>query len=279
MPETYLNLGVVYTRWENYKKGIENFEKALRLNRYDLLTWSNLAEGCLKARRYERAQQEYKRILDITTEHIESQTGLGQVYIALGEKGDGEMFDDAIQHLTEGINLAESRQGSKRLKKTDLAAVYYSRGYARVNLYESAKVFKDESLLRKALEDFRNCARLDPSHHKASRALIKIESRLRRFTSQRITEGWGRVVIMVFSAIIFVLAQANFFFGWPSRQIDGRPFAIDGKYYVMMTFGGLVFMIAGLFLPQLLKLKVAGFELEKSTLDQITSAGTLGITK
>lgn len=272
MTETYANLGVLYTRREDFRKGIQNFEEAVSLEPNDLLTRSNLAEAYLKAKRYDKAEEEYNKILAIAGEHIESLIGLAQVNIALAENGDGDAFYDAIDYLTEAITLTHSRQGSKRLKKKDLAAVLYARGYALVNVYESARVLKDESYLQKAREDFRNCEKLDPSHHKAARALKKIDARLKRFTSQRVTERWGRALLIVLSVIVFLMTGTSFFFKWPTNDVDG-------KYCVILTFGSLLFMIAGLYLPQLLKLKVAGIELEKSTLDQITTAGTLGISK
>jgi hypothetical protein len=37
-------------------------------------------------------------------------------------------------------------------------------------------------------------------------------------------------------------------------------------------------MVVGLYLPQILKLRVAGIELEKSSIDQAGAGGTLGIS-
>src|SRR6185295_5909551 len=48
-------------------------------------------------------------------------------------------------------------------------------------------------------------------------------------------------------------------------------------YYGLLTFGSLLFMVVGLYLPQILKLRVAGIELEKSSVDQAATGGTLGI--
>jgi tetratricopeptide (TPR) repeat protein len=50
-------------------------------------------------------------------------------------------------------------------------------------------------------------------------------------------------------------------------------------YYATLTFGLLTFMVIGLYLPQILKLRVAGIELEKSGLDQAAAGTTLGISK
>jgi len=54
---------------------------------------------------------------------------------------------------------------------------------------------------------------------------------------------------------------------------------LDPGYYALLTFGSFIFMIAGLYLSQITKLKVGAIELEKSTVDQITISSTLGITK
>ena len=46
-----------------------------------------------------------------------------------------------------------------------------------------------------------------------------------------------------------------------------------------LTFSALLFAIAGLGLPRLLKLKVAGIELERSSVTQVSSPVSLGIGK
>ncbi len=54
---------------------------------------------------------------------------------------------------------------------------------------------------------------------------------------------------------------------------------IEGTSYFALTFGSLMFIVIGLYLPQVLKLSVAGISLEKSTLDQSQAGGSLGIAK
>ncbi len=51
--------------------------------------------------------------------------------------------------------------------------------------------------------------------------------------------------------------------------------------YFALTFASLIFIVVGLSLPQLLKLKIGrgGIELEKSSVEQMTMAGPLGISK
>lgn len=68
------------------------------------------------------------------------------------------------------------------------------------------------------------------------------------------------------------------------KPIENAP-ELPVGYYALLTFGSLLFMVVGLYLPQILKLKVAGIELEKSSLDQAAvgdqafAGGSLGISK
>ncbi|WP_340112414.1 tetratricopeptide repeat protein [Maribellus mangrovi] len=50
-------------------------------------------------------------------------------------------------------------------------------------------------------------------------------------------------------------------------------------YYVLISFGSILFMIAGLYLPQLLKIKVGVVEIEKSTLAEISAEPSFGISR
>lgn len=267
--EPYANLGVLYTRKEDFKSGIQYFEDALKRDSDDLSIRRNLAETYLKAELMDKAEAEYNKILRITRGQVGSQIGLGEVYTAMGDDGDEDMYDLAISHFTEGIKIAKSKKGSKRLNKKELATVLYSRGYARVKLYEASKTKRDESLLRKALKDFEDCFLNDPDYHKARWAKEKIEKRFSRFSPQRLTEKGGQWIFAL-SLIVFILTQISFFHG--PRYIDNL------GYYALLTFGSLIFMVAGLCLPQLTQLKVAGIKLEKSSVDQITSE-TLRISK
>ena len=255
--EPYTYLGVLYTRKEDFKMAVQYFESALRRDPDNLTIRSNLAEAYLKAELMYKAEVEYKKILKITLGHVESHLGLGEVYTAMGDAEDEDMYDQAIYHFTEGIKIAQSKKGSKILRKKELAAVLYSRGYARVKLYEASKTIRDESLLHDALKDFKDCFHTDQDHHKARRAKEKIEKMHSRYSPQRLTERVGPLVISLPSLTVFILTQGSFFFGKPIESLDSV------GYYALLTFGLLIFMVAGLSLPQLLTLKVAGIELEK----------------
>ena len=279
--ETYANLGVLYTQKKDFKKAVNYFEDACILDRDDLTARSKLAEACLnarsvekdetyfKARLLEKAEDEYEKILSITPYHIESLIGLGEVYTVIAEEGDKDLYAQAIDNFTKAIKTAKSGNASKRLRKKELAAVHYSRGYARVKFYEESKTLRDESLLHEAYNDFKECIKKDHEHHKAKRALKKMEERIARFSPESVKEKWGPFIVIVLSLSTFLSSQMGFF----SVRI------IPIGYYILLTFGSLLFIVVGLYLPYILKLKVGGIELEKSSVDQIRTTTSLGISK
>jgi hypothetical protein len=158
------------------------------------------------------------------------------------------------------------------MKSKNLAAVYYSAGYAKVKLYATTKgLKKDEAFLRQALRDMDRCFELDPENYKAQRARKKLQERLRPTSIEGLLEKVGPITILLASGFVFVLTQVSFIRGGHLSDL---------RFYVPMTFGSLILMIAGLYLPRLLKLKVAGIELEKSSVDQIiVGGGSIEISK
>jgi len=142
---------------KNWETSVEEFETANRKDPYNLTIRTNLAEAYCNDGQLFSAETEYKEILSVAPEHIESHIGLGEVYTAMGDaERDSELYDLAIWHFHKGIVIATNGTG-KRLTTKKLAAAYYSLGYARVNLYKVSGASRDESILQEALLDFKNC--------------------------------------------------------------------------------------------------------------------------
>lgn len=264
-------LGILCMRQEEYKKAAEHFRNALRFDPNNLTVKSNLAEAYLKAEFPDKAEAEYKAILGVTANHVESEIGLGQVYIAMADtKKDDELYEEAICHLQQAIAVGKANpaSASKRMEKKEWAPVYYSLGYAEVKLYGASKLLADEARLRRAREDFDLAVKADTEYHKAERALKKI--RERTHLRERLLERVAPWVILGTAAFVFLVAQVSFL----AKGQFHSP-----AYYLPVTFGSLILMIAGFYLPKLLKLKVAGIELEKSAVDQIASLSGLEISK
>ena len=264
-------LGIVCERRKRFKKAVQCFEKAVRRKPESFTFRSNLAEAYLKTKRVEEAEEEYQKILRITPNHVESQIGMGEVYTAMGDEGEEEMYEAALEHYIAALKLAKSPASSRRLRRKELAALHYSRGYARVKHYEASNASKDVKLLHNALKVFKECALKDPDHHKAKRAVARLKERLRFFSGNHIRDVVAPWAIFLLSTVVFLAIQAGFYFKFPAE--------IDVKLYVPMTFGLLIFMVAGIYLPQVLRLKVGSIELEKSSIDQVRPTGTLEISR
>lgn len=311
LADAYTNLGVISIRGREYAAAIRHLESALRIEPNDLLKRSNLAEAYRKAEQFDLAEEKYMQVLKIAPEHLESRIGLGECYSAMADGGDKDLYEDAITYFTEAIKSRRSISASKALSKKALADVYYSRGYARVKQYEASKFGSDGTLLQDALEDFKLCFKLNNDHYKAKHAADKIEKKLDNSSPQQLAEKFGPALIALLSLAIFLLAQFRYFgshaaphtqaavaavAGAPAQaaspsatapaQSTSTPGAADKNeasmpegYYVLLTFGSLLFMVTGLYLPQILKLKVGSIELEKSVVDHAAPSSSLGIKR
>jgi tetratricopeptide (TPR) repeat protein len=266
----YANLGVLFICRGFIKKAVRQFEEALKRVPNNLKIRSNLAEAYFKANQREKAEVEYKKILRISRGHIESHIGLGEVYTGMGDDGDWEMYKPATDHFTQALNLSSTETGSKKLKKKELAAVYYSRGYAQVRYFETAKIATEKNLLQRALVDFQRCYQNDPDHHKSARAAEKVKNSL-SFSPDRTLEKVGPMLIIGIAFSVFLFSSLAFFFQKFCKISEG--------YHALFSFGSILFMVAGLYLPQILKLKIGAIEMEKSPVSQITTPISLGITK
>lgn len=267
------SLGVVCSHLEDYHRAADYYEAALRHSPGDLSYWSNLAETYLKLDKRDRAEKEYRKILAIAEDHIDSQVGLGEVYTAMADAGDREFYDVALRHYARAIQLAESGTGSKRVARKELATMYYARGYAAVQAYEGQGALgADESLLERASADFKCCVKNDPEHYKGERAMHKLLDRHKTSSGDWFTRKIAPWLIIVPALAIFVEAQMAHY-----EMVSLAKIGV-GEYSAI-TFGAMMFIVIGLFLPQIQKLKGAGIELEKSPVNQITTSAALGIKK
>jgi tetratricopeptide (TPR) repeat protein len=352
------NLGAVYMHNEKYKKAIATFEKAKKLDPYNFDLRSNLAEAYLKAGKIEEAEKEYREILAIIPFHMDSLIGIAQTYITMGEKacekkddGNAEvMFSTAEDYFCKILHLIQNPENaSKILNRNEQSAVFYSKGYNEVMIYEIQNR-KDLKRLKTAEQDFKKVSSGTANYYKAQRAIAKTTERLR--PSQDVVKKWGSRLILCFLIAVFMINQLFFSLGKPvlgfsgyvvnkdkieeliplKKQVDLSVIdklksmaneksvfqSMDGFYnsmkaefgdstvsvlkhaevlegagnitiksfqpvdsvlYILITFGSLLFMIAGFYLDQISKLKVGAIELEKSTINQISTTSSLGISK
>jgi tetratricopeptide (TPR) repeat protein len=267
------DLGVLFYRLEDYPASIRNLEASLRRDSDDLTVQSFLAQAYLKAGSPERAEAEYQQVLQRAPLNLESRVGLGTVYTVMGDAGDPDAYQSAIDHFEKALSVAGQGGGSRTLRSRELAAVHYSIGYAKVKQAQARGPLPNVGLLRQARKELRECRRLDEEHHKAGRALERLERMIPSRPHSLIEEG-GRLLVAFLCVMVLGLVVGSVFFDWPANDLD------LGADTSALLFGSLLFLMAGLYLPQVLKLKVAGIELEKSVPDQLTTtAQSLAITQ
>ncbi|HEY6290433.1 MAG TPA: tetratricopeptide repeat protein [Terriglobia bacterium] len=269
--EVLNGLGVLYMKREDFAKAVRYFTDARRFDPDNLGTRSNLAEAYLKLGQNYKAMEEYKKVIQVAPDHVESLVGLGQVYTNLGEDGDEDLLQEAVNRFELAVQKSKSGEASKVFSKVELAAIYYSLGYARIQLYQASKSAGQGSF-QDALRNFRDSVANDPDHQKARIAVGKLENRIKTSSPERFSEA-GSFIVVVFSAFLFVFTQLAFYWKIP-RGAGG----MNIEAYSLMSFGSLAFMVAGFYLPKILKLKVAGVELEKSAVDQVAVSGPLKIS-
>lgn len=268
-------LGFLYQYQNQLKKAISNFTAAFIRQPQNLNYRNSLATALLLDKQYELAENGYNKILAIAPSHVDAHIGLGKLYSALAEEDVEEYFETAIKEFTTALQLSRSGMGSKKLTEKEAADLYYKRGYAIVKLNETSPAFQKTKNIYKALDDFKMASQLDPEMQSSKRAKDAIRKKLQRNIPIQLIEKVGPLIIVIMSIILFIYVQHDFW-GKPDKP------KLESAGYISLTFGALVFLIAGLTLPQLLKLKVAGIELEKNSIDPSTTqntftAGSLGL--
>lgn len=302
------NLGVLFYRNEDYMNAVARFTRALEIEPNDLTLKSNLAEAYFKLNRMEEARGLYEEALREAKDHVESLVGLADLYTALADAGDADMYDEAILHLNEAIRLTNLRLGSKRLTRRELADVHYLRGYARIKAFENAKRQNDLSPLYAARDDFRLAVRYNPLKQLSQVALRKIRKRLPGGRGAGAAARFGSWFVFACASCVFAVALLGVGISvaqhlnlprieaWlkppPAASDAARESSANVRSgveftspeaniaeYTALLFGSLIMMVASLYLPQVLKLKVVGMELEKSTVEQVSTSGAVGISK
>ena len=107
-------LGILFIRQKLFQRAVRYFEAAHRENPDDLMIWSNLAEAYFKNGQREKAEEEYHRILRITEGSVDSHIGLGEVYSAMGDSGDEDLYQQAIDHFRRGPGPLVGAEGARK---------------------------------------------------------------------------------------------------------------------------------------------------------------------
>ncbi len=250
--------GRCYLATDDAKRAREELAQALALqpDDHEIRSLLGNAEATLGNR--DAALAHYTRSRDRAPAHVPTLISLANLYVDMSEhETEGYHLEQAINIDDELLELNQNGSGSKFLTSSELAAIFYQRGYCRVGVYErSARQFKRLGMLRAARIDFELCRSIDPHHEKALRAMEKVaEKAPGRMSLRERVAPWA---IVVCALIVFIAAHVRY------HQLN----TMTEVTYLALSLGAVALTIAGFILPELLKLKVGGVELEKGTVQQ-----------
>jgi len=265
-------------RAERYAEAVESLRKAVNARPGDLERRVNLGKALLRAKRLTQAREEFATALKGAPGQIDALLGAAQVCIELAEEGETEQYLEAERHLSQVLRHSrDGETGSARVAGRRLDNVHYLRGYARTKRWEAEGRAAMPVTLFGALHDFRCCQR----HPQSAAARTKILRHLQHRARDSLLAWVASLIIFAAAAFVFTLVQLDFFFqGHPIHHwlnlTEGHK--IEPLTYGTLTFGSLLFMVAGLYLERMQKLKVPGIELAKTATDQVSAPSSLGIS-
>jgi tetratricopeptide (TPR) repeat protein len=350
----YTGLGVAQVKKELYKTAITNFICSLNIDPDDLNVQSNLGDAYRKAEMYEKSEEIYRNILSQSEYYIDAFIGLAECFKIRGDKSiDDKDYDKAAEYFIESIKFLEKaveNQGkdkaSKRLSNAEQSALFYSKGYCKVRLFEikkfdllSLKDFNFLSLLS-AEKDFCKIGKDQAEYFKARNTIRKIRAKrwsvlsaktiapaviflmsaaffvvvqylfLGKMLSQKNIytlnknavyslirenklDSVGKKITVLFDSSFTSVAQLNNAIEQfiPSDYLNQKQIpalinqekinekeGISEVGYGFFTFGSLIFMVVGLFLGDITRLKVGSIQMDKNAVENVSTSISLGVS-
>ncbi|HKI66588.1 MAG TPA: tetratricopeptide repeat protein, partial [Solirubrobacterales bacterium] len=275
-PEPPAGLGVVHMKRGQHSKAIRQLKLALKRDPGNLTLQCHLANAYFRLGRHEMALDVYDGVLRRAPNNVGARIGAGEIFVEQAQAtSDDLLYEDAESHFTCAVTLAQSvlegspdRAGSTGLWLRQWVDLYYARGYARVKMYE---VLMDgrighppraaRRLLERARDDFEAAAAKGVSAHRSERAAERVKARLKLFSPATLEESWAPLVVVGVAFVMLVLVQVSFL---TAGGFGGETSLLS---YSTLTLALLALIVAGFYLPQILRLKLGGIELEKVTRD------------
>ncbi len=263
LPEVWLYLGIANIQKSNTHEAVLCFQRAVSLAPTDLTARSYLAEALRLNSELGLAEAEYKKLLEITDRHIESHVGLGSLYETLGKNAAD--YNQALYYYGTALQIADSRNISRRLTNKEIAALHYARGNTCIKLYKipEARVSQGKELLKQALGHFKKCVARDPNPW-AKEAVAVLEKRLGTVSFRSVMEEFGPLVMAALAGLIFLGTQVYALIG----IVNDSPMSIVS--YGFLTFSAIILLGSGFYLPRILPLPIGGLDFPQSR-DSIVS--------
>jgi len=102
-----MELGHQYRNQQDYKKAVEYYKRALRMNPYNIDVYYSLGFAYLKLKEQNKAIESFKQAIEINPYNAEAYYNMGLVYFVVGDKGAAfhnfEILKTLDSHLAERL--------------------------------------------------------------------------------------------------------------------------------------------------------------------------------
>lgn len=258
-PSMWLMVASAHSQTGDHIRAISYARRAVASSGNDPTARHLLADVFQAAGESGRAEHELRILIREAPHNVKALADLAKVLLRSVDPLSEDVLEEARELLSRVISLWDTPESSVIPSPTERAEVFYSLGvthWKTASLTTRSQAGKYHGAAR---EYFRACIRNDPKHRKASRAVRELE-RIR--AASRGFEA-AQAVTALAAAWMFLLAQYRV-------VVSGSLAHSESPQYAAVSFGSILLALAGLLLPELLKLKVAAFELELSPHDPST---------
>jgi len=263
-------LAKIAVRREQYGEAAIKLRAAIANTPANLGLTADLGAALYAGKNKPDAEREYRKLLALAPGNVDALMGLAHICLDLGDDGATQRYREAERYLDQILQGPPDGGLSRRLRDRELAGVYYLRGYARSKSPDGGGValrLGRANNYRRARDDFRAAIARDPQNFKAVDACNSLNDYLKDAQGGDAIGFLSSVMVVLLGFFVFVLAQyllvANL---WAVKPPHGPPPArlIDFVSYISLSFGAIMVVVAGFFLPYITSLKAGPVELQKA---------------
>ncbi len=275
---------------EAFDQAAIRYRKAIKSSADSLSLTAELGNCLYIAKNRADAERQYRLVLQKAPGNVEALMGLARICADLGDEGATERYGEAERYLNVILQEPASGALSTRSTRWMRAETYYLRGYVHSKAPGRGGSTLNVSRAgnyRRALADFSRCIDNDPQNFKA----IDAKTKLKAYLSETVDNGaitlGGSLLVIVLGVFMFCATQYLLFenvgdvgggpassappwiksalglMGLSIQETAGRR-SIDFVSYIALSFGSIMVIVSGLFLPYITSLKAGPIELQKS---------------
>lgn len=236
-PGVHYNLGLLFYESKRYEESEKEYREALRMKPDDSKAFHNLGKLLYDLKRYGDAEIEYQRALKAKKDHWYSSWGLSEVHVEMASgTWDKDLFQDALIEIDQALKIV--KKNPTQISNEKFCEMYLHRGYIHTALGD----------YKEARWDYEMCLKYDEDNLKAKRNLRRIN----KMFGEKLSMRWMQIPLLsVAGTGLLATCLAHFLFD-----------VLKDTQLYAFTFMCFPFIILGILLPLIRKVKVDKIEME-----------------